>query len=183
MSLHISLMKKDRKFIFVLNIEKYVQDKKKGDNYNYELICILTHIGPSGMAGHFIAFCKSPIDNNWYCYNDAIVSKCIDPRNQSNKQIEGIPYVLFYQKYKGNNENKITLFFKYNSKEFYLDTDKNMKFGDLINTLHNKYNLPQNVRLSLYREKENNYIEFESEKTINNYYLKNEEIINVVDGQ
>ena len=86
-----------------LNIEKYVVDKKYGENYNYELICVLTHIGPSGMSGHFIAFCKSPVDGNWYCYNDAQVSKCNDPRSPSNNHIESIPYVLFYQK---TNDNK-----------------------------------------------------------------------------
>jgi len=58
----------------------------------------LTHLGPSGMSGHFIAFCKSPVDKQWYCYNDATVSRCNDPRDQNNNELEGIPYVLFYQK-------------------------------------------------------------------------------------
>ena len=80
-----------------LDIDKYITDKSKGNN-KYELICVLTHLGPSGMSGHFIAFCKSPVDNHWYCYNDASVSKCNDPRYQNNNEIEGIPYVLFYQK-------------------------------------------------------------------------------------
>ena len=80
-----------------IDIDKYIIDKSKGNN-KYELICVLTHLGPSGMSGHFIAFCKSPIDNQWYCYNDANVSQCNDPRYQNNNEIEGIPYVLFYQK-------------------------------------------------------------------------------------
>ena len=80
-----------------LNIEKFVIDKSERNN-KYELICVLTHLGPSGMAGHFITFCKSPVDQNWYCYNDASVSQCDDPRYQNNDEIEGIPYVLFYQK-------------------------------------------------------------------------------------
>ena len=84
-----------------LNIDKYVMDKEIKNN-NYELICVLTHIGPSGMAGHFIAFCK--MDEKWYCYNDATVSQINDPRYQNNQQFKGIPYVLFYQKYNANKE-------------------------------------------------------------------------------
>ena len=84
-----------------LDIDKYITDKSKGNN-KYELICVLTHLGPSGMSGHFIAFCKSPVDNHWYCYNDASVSKSNDPRYQNSDELEGIPYVLFYQKCNSN---------------------------------------------------------------------------------
>jgi len=86
-----------------LDIDKYILDKSKRNN-KYELICVLTHLGPSGMSGHFIAFCKSPVDKQWYCYNDATVSRCNDPRDQNNNELEGIPYVLFYQKYNSNND-------------------------------------------------------------------------------
>ena len=89
-----------------LDIDKYITDKSKGNN-KYELICVLTHLGPSGMSGHFIAFCKSPIDGQWYCYNDANVSQCNDPRYQNNNEIEGIPYVLFYQKCNNGTFDKI----------------------------------------------------------------------------
>ena len=81
-----------------LNIDIFVMDKSSLGNFKYELICVIAHIGPSGMAGHFIAFCKSPVDQNWYCYNDASVSECNDPRYQNSNEMEGIPYVLFYQK-------------------------------------------------------------------------------------
>ena len=99
-----------------LNINNYIIDKSKGNN-NYELICVLTHLGPSGMSGHFIAFCKSPVDNKWYCYNDASVSECNDPRYQNSNEMEGIPYVLFYQKcnngtFGNNNSNNYE---KYNN--------------------------------------------------------------------
>jgi ubiquitin C-terminal hydrolase len=97
-----------------LDIDKFVLDKSQTNN-KYELICVLTHLGPSGMAGHFIAFCKSPVDQNWYCYNDAMVSQCDDPRYQNNNEIEGIPYVLFYQKKKSDktNEKKYHFYEKY----------------------------------------------------------------------
>ena len=50
-----------------INIDKYVLDKDCKNN-DYELIFVLKHIGPSGMPGHFIAICKSPVDNKWYIY-------------------------------------------------------------------------------------------------------------------
>ena len=164
----------------ILNIEKYVIDKKYGENYNYELICVLTHLGPSGMAGHFIAFCKSPVDNNWYCYNDAQVSKCIDPRSPSNNQIESIPYVLFYQKTKINNENKITLFFYYKEKELFLDTEKNKTIKDLINILKNHYKFSKNIMLYL-ETNDKNFIPLDLNKTIKDYHLKNESYITILD--
>ena len=80
------------------DIKNYIVDKTCTNNYQYELICVLTHLGPSGMSGHFIAFCKSPVNNKWYCYNDAEVTECFDPRQYKSGEIESVPYVLFYQK-------------------------------------------------------------------------------------
>ena len=96
------------------------------------MICVLTHLGPSGMAGHFIAFCKSPVDQNWYCYNDASVSQCGDPRYQNNDEIEGIPYVLFYQKI---NSNKEIISKKRNINRNYYDYEKQNlnKFSNIKN--------------------------------------------------
>jgi len=113
-----------------LDIDKYILDKTKRNN-KYELICVLTHLGPSGMSGHFIAFCKSPVDKQWYCYNDATVSRCNDPRYQNSDELEGIPYVLFYQKCNSNNdifENKNSNYTHENyekKNERYLDIFKN----------------------------------------------------------
>ena len=80
-----------------IDITDYVIMK---DNNNqrliYELYGVITHIGKSGPNAHFIASCKSPIDNNWYRFNDAIVSPIT---NIQKEVIEfGTPYILFYQK-------------------------------------------------------------------------------------
>ena len=166
----------------ILNIEKYVTDKKNGENYNYELIGVLAYLAHCRMAGYFIAFCKSPVDNNWYCYNDVQVSKCKDPRFQNNNEIESIPYVLFYQKTKTKNENnKIILFFKYKTKELYLYTEKNSKIKDLVNILHNKFLLSKNIILVIETKKENNCITLDNNKTINDYNLENESYITIID--
>ena len=62
----------------------------------YRLIGVITHIGESSMSGHFIAYCRDPITNNWHKYNDAIV---IDVNNFQNEVINyAMPYLLFYQK-------------------------------------------------------------------------------------
>ena len=62
---------------------------------------VITHIGESGESGHFIASCKSPIENNkWYKYNDCFIS----PITNFNKEVVnfGTPYILFYQRKKIN---------------------------------------------------------------------------------
>ena len=83
------------KFINMNNNPNYPNKNKK---IEYELISVITHLGESGMSGHFISCAKSPVDNNWYLYNDAIVSECKDPLNVfGNATSSSIPYVLFYQ--------------------------------------------------------------------------------------
>ena len=163
----------------VLDIDKYVIQKTGNDNNKYELICVLSHYGESSMSGHFIAFCKSPVDNKWYCYNDAIVTQTEDPRHQSSGNYDGIPYVLYYQKVKHKHtSDKITLYFNYGEgKQLFLDVDKNIKAKDMIKELQNKYNLPNNI--SLYYEKGSTIIA--GDKTVNSYNLLNKSIINVID--
>ena len=62
----------------------------------YNLYGVITHIGESGPNAHFVASCKSPIDKQWYRYNDSIVNPIT---NINNEIINfGVPYILFYQK-------------------------------------------------------------------------------------
>ena len=58
----------------------------------YKIFGIVTHFGPSSMAGHFIAFCKSFVDGKWYKCNDSIVS----PSSFNEAKNSGVPYILFY---------------------------------------------------------------------------------------
>ena len=44
------------------------------------------------MSGHFIAFCKSFVDQKWYKYNDAQV----DLSSFEQAKNTGVPYILFY---------------------------------------------------------------------------------------
>ena len=78
-----------------IDITDYVLQKDK-IKMIYNLYGVITHIGESGPNAHFVASCKSKIDNKWYRYNDAIVS---DINNVQKEIIEfGTPYILFYKK-------------------------------------------------------------------------------------
>ena len=81
-------------FVEELNLYNYVDHKETGVIYN--LIGVITHLGESDMSGHFIAYCKNPIDNKWYKYNDAVVNEVINFKNEIIDY--AMPYVLFYQK-------------------------------------------------------------------------------------
>ena len=77
-----------------LNLNNYIEKPETG--VNYKLIGVITHLGESGMSGHFIAFCRDPNNNNWYKFNDAIVSPV---ENFKSEVIDyAMPYLLFYQK-------------------------------------------------------------------------------------
>jgi len=82
-------------FFETIDITSFVLQRDK-PNMIYNLYGVITHIGESGPNAHFVASCKSPIDNKWYRYNDAFVSPII---NIEKEVIEfGTPYILFYQK-------------------------------------------------------------------------------------
>ena len=80
-----------------LNLYNYIEYKNTG--FNYRLIGVISHLGESGMGGHFIAYCRDPIIlNKWYKYNDAIVDEVKDFKKEI---IDfAMPYLLFYQKIK-----------------------------------------------------------------------------------
>ena len=81
-------------FYLDLDLSNYIELKETG--CQYELFGVITHLGESGMEGHFIAYCKNFWNNQWLKFNDAIVS----PVNDFKKEVIdfGMPYLLFYQK-------------------------------------------------------------------------------------
>jgi len=83
-----------------LDLKNYVEYLKESSFY--ELIGVVTHYGESGASGHFMARCKSPVCEDWYLYNDAIVQKI----GFFNKEefFRGHPYILFYKKTKFGNK-------------------------------------------------------------------------------
>ena len=75
----------------LLNIWDYVNFKD--GQTAYSLYGVISHLGPSSMSGHFVAYCRNRIDNKWYLYNDGIVSACTGFQQYK----EGMPYILFYR--------------------------------------------------------------------------------------
>ena len=82
-------------FTTELDISKYILNKKENEIFRYKLIGVITHLGESGEGGHFIAHCSSPVDGEWYTYNDSIVKKIDDFQKQIIDL--GMPYLLFYK--------------------------------------------------------------------------------------
>ena len=76
-----------------ININNYVECKCDNNN-NYRLISLITHLGISGTAGHYIAFCFVEREKDWFKFNDTIVEK-----STFNEAVNtGDSYVLIYQR-------------------------------------------------------------------------------------
>ena len=73
----------------IINLKDFFYFK---NNIKYKLIGVISKSYQFGFNNHFIAFCKSFINNNWYKYNDPIVSLI------SFKEIKKVrmPLLLFY---------------------------------------------------------------------------------------
>ena len=80
-------------FSETLNLYKYVERKETG--YMYKLIGTVNQMGGSSTSDHFIACCKSPINDKWYKYNDDLVTDI----NNFNQEIINYAklFILFYQ--------------------------------------------------------------------------------------
>ena len=65
----------------------------------FELYGVVKHFGESGSSGHFTAYCRSPIDHQWYFYNDDTVTPVKEQEKYQMQEI-GLTYMLFYQKKK-----------------------------------------------------------------------------------
>ena len=94
--LNLNSRGKGSQFNVKLNFDEYIDIDEfiyfKNTPNKYKLIGVVTHFGPSNMSDHFVAFCKSFVDGNWYKYNDSIVSLS----NFQEAKSTGIPHILFY---------------------------------------------------------------------------------------
>ena len=88
-----------------LDMGQYMSNNKEGENI-YDLFAVANHRG--GLhGGHYFAYCKNYLDNNWYEFNDSNVSK-IEKKDIVTKGA----YVLFYSKREKNQINEEELFLK-----------------------------------------------------------------------
>jgi ubiquitin C-terminal hydrolase len=84
------MMPKEINFAEVIDLKDFLEIPEQESCY--ELITVSTHIGASGIGGHYISFCK---DNNrkWHKFNDSAHSEC------DYKDIFSFsPYLLLYKK-------------------------------------------------------------------------------------
>ena len=117
----------------------------------------MCHFGPSGMAGHFIAFCKSPVNHKWYCYNDATVTECEgDPEIKSYGNVEGIPYVLYYQRYQ-NNQGQNNNF---NNNNFNININNKFSNNNNNNAKINNFFEDKEATASFNNNKKTIYLKF-----------------------
>jgi ubiquitin C-terminal hydrolase len=83
-------------FTETINITQFVLCKESNSQLIYELYGVISEVNQDGSSQHFIASCKSPINNKWYKYDDTVVTPI---SNVQNEVIGfGNPYILFYQK-------------------------------------------------------------------------------------
>ena len=85
-------------FLPSIDITQYIDNNyAKGEKAEYDLYAVLTYVGESEKAGHYIAFCKSHDKyKKWICYNDNHVAEIIDFISQIHNY--GTPYALFYER-------------------------------------------------------------------------------------
>ena len=92
------------RFVEDLSLEDYIESDEEKIK-SYDLIGVISHLGESNDSGHFIAYCRDPIINKWFKYNDSFVTEVKDFK----KQIldDSMPYVLFYKRKDNDNMTKI----------------------------------------------------------------------------
>ena len=87
-----------------LDLTPYLPNKN--EKYIYDLFAVANHVG--GLhGGHYFAYCKNYIENDWYEFNDSNVDK-ID----KDKIVTENAYVLFYSRKRENKINEEELFKK-----------------------------------------------------------------------
>jgi len=69
-----------------------LQESAKRGQVIYDLYAVSNHYG-SLNGGHYTAYCKNPVYNKWYEFDDSSVSS-IDPGSAVSKAA----YVLFYKR-------------------------------------------------------------------------------------
>ena len=79
----------------IIDITQYVLLKDR-PKLLYDLYGVISHIGKDSPNSYFVASCKSPVNNKWYRYNDALVNSI----NNLQREVMDFetPYILFYQK-------------------------------------------------------------------------------------
>ena len=65
----------------------------------FQLYGVVKHYLDSSSSGYFTAYCRSPIDNYWYYYNDSLVSPISEQEKYKIQEL-GLTCILFYKNIK-----------------------------------------------------------------------------------
>ena len=88
----------------IIDMKNYLKENENKERimyYLYAIICLNISFDENNKnIIHHVAFCKSPIDNMWYKYDDNIVEPINELENEVDKV--GMPIALFYQKCEEN---------------------------------------------------------------------------------
>lgn len=76
-----------------LDLSGRVEAPEEGKSLIYDLFAVDNHYGGLG-GGHYTAYAKNFITNDWYEYNDSLVSKVTDPQSV----VTSAAYLLFYRR-------------------------------------------------------------------------------------
>ena len=80
-------------------MKTFIKDNENNEKLNYYLygiICLNITFEENKNKIHHVAFCKSPVDEKWYKYDDNIVEPVGDIKIEVDKF--DTPVALFYQK-------------------------------------------------------------------------------------
>ena len=156
-----------------LNLSQYVLCPMS--HTKYKLKGVITHLGSSGMSGHFIAFCRQRVSGKWCCFNDNKVTYCQDQENDYKK---GTPYILFYESMQGNNNllydlsqnniNNNNLIFNNNNYSQFNLLNNSFNFINNVNNFANSLNQINNNNLN-----QMNNINMSNMNIMNNSYQMN----------
>lgn len=83
----------------ILDMKTFIKDNENNEKLNYYLygiICLNITFEENKNKIHHVAFCKSPVDEKWYKYDDNIVEPVGDIKIEVDKF--DTPVALFYQK-------------------------------------------------------------------------------------
>ena len=88
----------------IIDMKNYLKENENKEKilyYLYAIICLSISFDENNTnIIHHVAFCKSPVDNMWYKYDDNIVEPINELENEVDKV--GMPIALFYQKCEEN---------------------------------------------------------------------------------
>lgn len=88
-----------------INVKEYMVDDKTKD-VMYNLVGISVHSGSTINGGHYVSYCKNASDNTWYYFNDIPGdNNATKVEKNINEEIQGQPYVLFYERQETNVAN------------------------------------------------------------------------------